>query len=194
MSEFREIRRAFGGTINDIALAAVSEGAARYLDAHNEQNEGRNFRVMCPVNVRTESEGGDLGNLVSAIFPMLPASKMEITERLAAVVKETRRIKEGQEAQAMTYMQESSVSVPPVFMAPLLLVGTAFDPTRIAANNPLPVLPPLGARPPGFGVNFVLTNVPGVQVPQYIAGKEIIATLGLMMLTGNMGLAVAVGS
>ena len=36
--------------------------------------------------------------------------------------------------------------------------------------------------------------MPGVQVPQYIAGKEIIATLGLMMLTGNMGLAVAVGS
>ncbi len=194
MSEFREIRRAFGGTINDIALAAVSEGAARYLDVHNEQNEGLNFRIMCPVNVRTESEGGDLGNRVSAIFPMLPASRMEITERLATVVKETSRIKEGQEAQAMTYMQESSVSVPPVFMAPLLLVGTAFDPTRFAANNPLPVLPPLGARPPGFGVNFVLTNVPGVQVPQYIAGKEIIATLGLMMLTGNMGLAVAVGS
>ncbi|MCZ6501339.1 MAG: WS/DGAT domain-containing protein [Gammaproteobacteria bacterium] len=194
MSEFREIRRAFGGTINDIALAAVSEGAARYLDKHNEQNEGRNFRVMCPVNVRTESEGGNLGNQVSAIFPMLPASSMEVTERLAAVVKETSRIKEGQEAQAMTYMQESSVSIAPILMAPLLLVGTPFDPTRFAANNPPPVLPPFGARPPGFGVNFVLTNVPGVQVPQYIAGKEIIATLGLMMLTGNMGLGVAVGS
>ena len=194
MSEFREIRRAFGGTINDIALAAVSEGAARYLHAHNEQNEGQNFRVMCPVNVRTEGEGGDLGNRVSAIFPMLPASKMEATERLATVVKETSRIKEGQEAQAMTYMQESSVSIAPILMAPTLLVGTPFDPTRLAANNPPPVLPPFGARPPGFGVNFVLTNVPGVQVPQYIAGKEIIATLGIMMLTGNMGLAVAVGS
>ena len=149
---------------------------------------------MCPVNVRTEGEGGDLGNRVSAIFPMLPASKMEATERLAAVVKETSRIKEVQEAQAMTYMQESSVSIAPILMAPTFLVGTLFDPTRLAANNPPPVLPPFGARPPGFGVNFVLTNVPGVQVPQYIAGREIIATLGLMMLTGNMGLAVAVGS
>ena len=194
LSEFREIRRAFGGTINDIALAAVSEGASRYLQAHDEQTEGRNFRVMCPVNVRTESEGGNLGNRVSAIFPMLPAARMEATERLAAVVEETSRIKDGQEAQAMTYMQESSVSIPPVFMAPLLLVGTPFDPTRFAANNPAPVLPPFGARPPGFGVNFVLTNIPGVQVPQYIAGKEIIATLGLMMLTGTMGLGVAVAS
>nr|WHV03948.1 putative wax ester synthase/acyl-CoA:diacylglycerol acyltransferase [uncultured bacterium] len=194
LAEFREIRRAFGGTINDVALTAVTEGAAKYLAAHNEHVEGQKMRVMCPVNVRTEGEGGDLGNRVSAIFPMFGATPMGAVERLTAVVEETSQIKEAQEAQAMTYMQETAVSIPPVSMAPLLLVGTPFDPTRLAAAFPPPVPPSSGARPPGFGVNFVLTNVPGVQVPQYICGKEIIAPLGIMMIGGNMGLGVAVGS
>ena len=194
LSEFREIRRAFGGTINDVALTAMTEGAAKYLAAHNESVAGQKMRVMCPVNVRTEGEEGDIGNRVSAIFPMFDAEPMGATERMAAVVEETSRIKAAQEAQAMTYMQESSVTIPPVSMAPMLLVGTPFNPTRMAADFPPPVPPSFGARPPGFGVNFVLTNVPGVQVPQYICGKEIIAPLGIMMIGGNMGLGVAVGS
>jgi WS/DGAT/MGAT family acyltransferase len=193
-AEFREIRRAFGGTINDVALTVVTEGAMRYLVEHGESTQNQKFRLMCPVNVRTEDEAGALGNKVSAIFPMFPASPLNVIERHQVVCEETTRIKENEEAQAMTLMQESSISIPAVAMAPLLLVGTPFDPTRFAATNPPPVLPNIGGRPPSFGVNFVLTNVPGVQVPQYIAGHEMLLTLGLMMMAGNMGLGIAVGS
>ena len=49
-------------------------------------------------------------------------------------------------------------------------------------------------RPPNFGVNFVVTNVPGVQVPQYIAGHEMISQKAIMMIGGNMGLGVVVTS
>ncbi len=193
-TEFREIRRAFGGTINDVALAVVTEGAARYLEAKGERTIDQHFRVMCPVNVRTENETGDLGNRVSAIFPMTSAEPLGAVERLQEIAAETDRIKQNQEAQAMTFMQESSVPIPALAMAPLLLVGTPFDPTRFAADFPLPVPPSGGFRPANLGVNFVLTNVPGVQVPQYVCGKEILAPLGLMMMGGNMGLAIAVGS
>lgn len=193
-AEFREIRRAFGGTINDVALTVVTEGAARYLEQHDEPTRGQKFRLMCPVNVRTEDEAGALGNKVSAIFPMFPAYSLNVVERHQVVCEETTRIKKNEEAQAMTLMQETSISMPAMAMAPLLLVGTPFDPTRFAAANPLPVLPNIGGRPPSFGVNFVLTNVPGVQVPQYIAGHEMLLTLGLMMMGGNMGLGIAVGS
>ena len=80
-------------------------------------------------------------------------------------------------------------------MLPTLLVGTPFDPGRLAANFPPPVLPPMGGvRPPNPGVNFVLTNVPGVQMPQYVAGCEIVEQLAIMMIGGNMGLGMAVGS
>lgn len=68
-ADFRKIRRRFGGTINDLVLAAVAEGAARYLAAHKARAKGWNLRLMCPVNVRRQDERGALGNRVSGIFP-----------------------------------------------------------------------------------------------------------------------------
>ena len=193
-SELKEIRRALGGTVNDLVLTAVVEGAARYLENRNERTENQFLRVMCPVNVRTEDEAGALGNRVSAMFPTLPAWKMDVLERYKLVCEETGRIKESQEAQALTLMQESGVTTPPVIFAPLQLIGTAFDPTAMAATMPMPLLPQMGPRPPLFGINFVCTNVPGVQVPQYIAGHEILDTTAIMMMSGTMGYGIAVTS
>jgi WS/DGAT/MGAT family acyltransferase len=193
-SEFREIRRAFGGTINDVVLAVVSEGAARYLAAHEEPTDGKHVRIMCPVSVRTEDEQGALGNRVSGIFPQLPAWPMNPVERYEAVLGEMAGIKENEEAQALTLMNESSASVPAAAMAPTLLVGTAFDPTALAARFPGPLMPDVSGRLPYFGFNFTCTNVPGVQVPLYIAGHRMDAMLMVLMLTGPLGYGVAVGS
>lgn len=192
--ELREIRRAIGGTVNDVVLTAVSEGAARYLEHHGERPSDQYLRIMCPVNVRTEDEAGALGNRVSAMFPTLPAWPLGAVERHELVCKETQRIKDAHEAQAMTLMQESGVTTPPVAFAPLQLIGTPFDPTAMAAINPPPLLPRIGPRPPLFGINFVCTNVPGVQVPQYIDGHEVLEQTGIMMMGGNMGYGVAVTS
>ncbi len=193
-SEFREIRRAFGGTINDVVLAVISEAAARYLRDHDEDTDGKHLRIMCPVSVRTEDEQGALGNRVSGIFPTLPAWPMEAEARYSAVLTETNAIKENQEAQALTLMNESSMSMPAALMAPTLLVGTSFDPTAFAARHPGPVLPKLGPRPPYFGFNFTCTNVPGVQVPLYIAGHKLEKFLGILMLGGPLGYGVAIVS
>jgi hypothetical protein len=144
--------------------------------------------------VRTEDEQGALGNRVSGIFPMLPAWSMPMVERLQAVVQEMETIKENQEAQALTLMNETSLSVPAALMAPTLLVGTAMDPTRLAARFPGPVIPKLAGRPPLYGFNFTCTNVPGVQVPLYVAGHKMEYMLGILMLTGNLGFGVAVTS
>lgn len=192
--ELREIRRAIGGTVNDVVLTTVSEGAARYLERHDEHTTDQYLRIMCPVNVRTEDQAGGLGNRVSAMFPMLPAWTMDPIERHQRVREETQRIKDTHEAQALTLMQESGVSTPPVALAPLQLIGTPFDPTALAALFPAPLLPRLGPRPPFFGINFVCTNVPGVQVPQYIAGHEVLETTGIMMLSGTLGYGIAVTS
>ena len=192
--EFREIRRAFGGTINDVVLAVVSESAARYLKVHDESAEGQSLRIMCPVSVRREDEHGALGNRVSAIFPRLPAWPMDIVERLEFVIRETQAIKANREAQALQALQESVPDLAPVAMAPSVLVGSPLDPTETAARFPFPVLPRLGPRPPFFGFNFTCTNVPGVQVPQYIAGRRVLYTVMAIMLGGTLGYGVAVGS
>ena len=193
-AEFREIRRVFGGTINDVVLAVVSEGAARYLAAHNEQVDKEEFRIMCPVNVRREDEEGELGNRVSGIFPMLPARPMGIVERLQTVGAEVASIKANKEAQGLQLMMDSMPETPPVAMAPTLLVGTAFDPSALLSRIPPPRVQAGGSKAPFFGFNFTCTNVPGVQVPQYIAGHKIEHMVVTLMLGGTLGFGVAVVS
>ena len=193
-AEFREIRRSLGGTINDVVLAVVTESAARYLQAHAEPVDNQYLRIMCPVSVRREDETGALGNRVSAMFPMLPAWPMSMSERLATVIEETERLKANREPQALELLTESSPYVPPVAMAQTLLVGSPFDPTALAARFPAPVLPSFGPRPPLTGFNFTCTNVPGVQVPQYMAGHKVLDTYATLMLSGTLGYGVVVVS
>ena len=192
--EIREVRRQLGGTINDVVLTVVTEAVARYLALKDEAaSSGDYLRVMCPVNVRTEDKKGALGNEVSAIFPRLPAEKMDPVQRLHAVIGEMERIKREQDAQSVTLMQESMPYIPPVAMLATQLVGTPMDPTAAMARMSLPVTPRIGGfRPPNVGINFVCTNVPGVQVPQYMCGLEVIDTIGLLVLTGNVGFSVTI--
>ena len=116
---------------------------------------------------------------------------MEPTQRLAMVCAETNRIKQNEEAQALTLLQERAPEPWPVALWPTQLVGTPMDPTRLAANVPMPVLPH-GVRPPNIGYNFVCTNVPGAQVPQYLCGHEITDQIGPLILTGNVGFSVTI--
>jgi len=193
LGEIRDIRRALGGTINDVVLTVVSEAIARYLVEHGEHVDGQHLRIMCPVNVRTEGQQGALGNQVSAIFPMLPAWPMNPLTRLGAVCAEVERIKNDQEAQALTLLQNSAPEPWPILLAPTQLVGTRFDPTRLAARVPMPIVPAVGGRrAPNFGLNFVCTNVPGVQVPQYLCGHRVLDTIGVLVLSGNLGLGVTI--
>jgi diacylglycerol O-acyltransferase / wax synthase len=81
----------------------------------------------------------------------------------------------------------------PIALAPTQLIGTRFDPTQFAARVPMPIMPAVGGwRPPNFGLNFVCTNVPGVQVPQYLRGHRVLDTIGVLVLSGNMGLGVTI--
>jgi WS/DGAT/MGAT family acyltransferase len=194
LSEFRTIRSAFGGTVNDVVLTVMTEAAARYLRFHGENTEGQRLRLMCPVSVRREGEEGTLGNRVSAMFPTLPAWPMNPVERLRAVAEETERLKRNREPQALELLMESALSMAPIAMAQTLLVGTPFDPTAWLARVPPPVPPRFGPRPPHFGFNFTVTNVPGVQFPLFMAGREMTDLVGSIMLTGVLGYGVAIGS
>ena len=191
-AEMREVRRALGGTINDVALTAVSEGVSRYLESKGERTKNQHMRIMCPVNVRTENEQGALGNRVSGVFPVLPAWPMAPAERLTVVRAEMERIKDDQDAQALALAQNNAPPIWPVAMLPNQLVGTPFDPTRLAAAMPVPPTASPAMRPPNIGVNFVCTNVPGVQVPMYMCGHEVVEQYPVLCLLGNLGFGVAI--
>ena len=197
LTEIKEVKNALGGTINDVVVAAVAEGAARYLQSNGEVTEKQYLRLMCPVNVRD----GDVdpknlgGNRVSAMFPMVPAWPMTIAERYEHTRAELTEIKANGEPEVLDQLQKLQPNTPPVAMAQTLSVGTQWDLTAAAARAPLPILPHQGGqRPQQLGFNFTCTNLPGPTWTQYICGVKVEAILGTLMLTGNLGLGVGVGS
>src|SRR5436305_3745498 len=82
LDEFKAVKNALGGTVNDVVLAAVAGGLGRYLRRHGEETEGFELRAMVPVSVRADIEHGALGNRVAAMWAPLPVGIGDPVERL----------------------------------------------------------------------------------------------------------------
>ena len=192
-SDFRAIRSAFGGSVNDVVLAMLTEGAARYLKHHGYAVEGQQLCIGCPVNVRHKDEMRSLGNRVSMMFPTAPAEPMDVVERLKLIHEETERIKAAGSAQALEAMMGLSDSVPPSMIGPAARAATTMLDTagKFAEwSNWKPR--PDGFGLPAMGINFIATNVPGVQVPQYLNGHVCLDMVPLVPLGATMGYGVAI--
>jgi diacylglycerol O-acyltransferase / wax synthase len=192
-ADFRAMRHAFGGTINDLVLALLSEGAARYLKEHGWPTDA-NLRIGCPVNVRRAGEQVTLDNRVSIMMPMMPAHPMDVIERLQLISAETKRIKEAGLPNLIEQMT-GAAGVPPALTAAIgRITAQQMEATvqLIKAINWKPS--PKGPYIPVTGINFMATNVPGPQTPWYMAGHEITEWVCAIPLTGNLGLGVVVTS
>ncbi|HJZ17681.1 MAG TPA: wax ester/triacylglycerol synthase family O-acyltransferase [Stellaceae bacterium] len=193
-AEYRAIRTAFGGTINDVVLTVLTEGAARYLKHHGWPTEG-NFRIGCPVNVRRPDEQIVLENRVSMMMPMMPARPMDLVERLQLITAETARIKASGAPYAMERVNNANDTIPPAVIAAASYANTRQMETLgrlIGASSWQPT--PAGSPPTATGINFVATNVPGPQTPWYFGGHEVTECLGLLPLGGNLGYGVPIVS
>ena len=193
VKEVARIRAAFGGTVNDVVLAMLSEGAARYLAHHACATDGRPLRIGCPVNVRAPDEYGKLGNRISMMFPEFEAEPMTAVDRLEAVVRETSRIKAAREAMAFENLLATFDYVPPRTLAlALRLVTSAIE----GAGRITTLAPRIARRAQvlGVGLNFVATNVPGAPMPIYLAGHQMAEPIGMIPLTATLGYGVAITS
>lgn len=68
IDDVRTIRHAFGGTFNDVALAAVAGGYRELLITRGEDADHAVLRSLVPVSVRGDDADGVPGNRVSALF------------------------------------------------------------------------------------------------------------------------------
>jgi len=191
--DLRAIRSALGGTVNDVVLTILSEGAARYLKHHDVATNGLPLRIGCPVNVRRESETRSMGNRVSMMFPELAATPMDPIERYRSVVHETERIKAAREPQGMDLLTATADSVSPGLQD----LNSRMTNMALEAATRLSEFSGGMARMlagPPMGVNFIATNVPGAQVPMYLAGRKMLDFIGLVPLAGTFGYGVAIMS
>ncbi len=168
VSSFKDVKNALGGTVNDAVLATVAGGLHRLLRYRREPTRNRTQRAMVPVSVRTEDQQSALGNRVSTWLVDLPVGPMGAKKRLSLIRDATERLKESKAAVGAEFLMNIGMWAPPT------IHGMA---ARLAAR--------------GRFINLVVSNVPGPQVPMYIAGARLVASYPIMPIAENMALSIA---
>jgi diacylglycerol O-acyltransferase / wax synthase len=146
------VRRALGGTFNDVVLSAVTAGFRALLLARGETPAAGMLRTLVPVSVRAPGEEGIRNNQVSLLLAMLPIDVTDPVRRLAVVRERLAELKASHEAEA----------------------GTAL--MALADAGPFPAVAAQArmlARLPQRSIVAVTTNVPGPREPLYALGRRL---------------------
>jgi len=190
-NHLRAVRNALGGTVNDTVLAILSEAAARYLAYHRVDTRDAPLRIGCPVSVRREGDRRALGNRVSMMFVECRSTPMEVRERLAVVIRQTTRLKGTGEAAALELLVEASDWIPPALLGLGSMLTTGSLDAAARMSEAIPGISRMFTLPPP-GINFIATNVPGAQIPMYLAGRRMTSMIGCVPLAANIGYSVAI--
>ena len=67
LAQFKRIKDALGGTVNDVVLAVVAGALRDWLHARGVRTEGLELRAQVPVSIRAEDERGQLGNRLAVM-------------------------------------------------------------------------------------------------------------------------------
>ena len=174
LDDYKRVRKAHGGTVNDVALATVTGALRGWLLSRGEAvTASTTMRALVPVSVRTEDERGTAGNRVSSYLVDLPVGEPDPIIRLSQV------------SYAMKGHKESGQSVG----ADALVALGGFAP---------PTLHSLGARAANSFTrrlfNLLVTNVPGPQFPLYAAGAQMLELFPVVPLARGQGLSIGLTS
>ncbi|TYP89910.1 WS/DGAT/MGAT family O-acyltransferase [Blastococcus xanthinilyticus] len=172
LDELKRVRKAHGGTVNDVLLTVVAGALREWLLSRGEPVVGgTSVRALVPVSVQDEEGAG--GNRVSSHLVDLPVGEPNPRVRLARLTY------------AMRGVTQHGRSVG----ADSLIALSGFAPSTLHA---------LGARAArGLSrrlFNLVVTNVPGPQVPLYAAGGRMLEVFPVVPLARGQGLSIGMTS
>ena len=171
LDDVKTIKRALGGTVNDVVLAAISGGFRALLLARGEQPGPHMVRSLVPVSVRAPGEEDVYENQVSALLADLPVHIADPVERLAAVQAELADLKKSNEA----------------------MLGQAL--TSLGRYTPFPYaswLVRLGFGLPQRDIVTVTTNVPGPRQPLYGMGRRIVEIIPYVPIATTLRTGVSI--
>lgn len=166
LDEVKEVRNAFGATVNDVLLAVAAGGLRDWLlsrgvpvDAHHS------LRVLVPVSTDNDT--------VSAFLVELPTGEADPIVRLQQVTYQMRQIKDVDE----------------LLGADALIEVAGFGPATLHALGAR-----LGLKLSHRVFSLVITNVPGPQHELFIGGARMTASYPSLPLTTHQALTIALTS
>jgi WS/DGAT/MGAT family acyltransferase len=171
LDEVKALRRALGGTVNDVVLATVAGAVRRFMQLRAVDPASLAFRVAAPVSVRAEHEHGTFGNRVSQWIVDLPVGEAEPLARLRVIREQTELLKKSRQA----------VAADALFGVAEWLGSRLLTQAARLSTHSLPF-------------NLMVTNIPGPQIPFYLCGAELLAAYGFVPLVETTALGIALMS
>jgi WS/DGAT/MGAT family acyltransferase len=171
LDDFKLVKNAFGGTVNDVVLTVVSGALRTFLQGRGVRTEGLELRALVPVSVRAQHERGEIGNRIAVMRGPLPVYVEDPLTRLGVVAEAMNGLKESKQALGAEVIAGVQDFAPPTLLA---------QASRINFSTRL--------------FNLIVTNVPGPQFPLYVLGKELEEVIPIAFLPRDHALAIAIMS
>jgi WS/DGAT/MGAT family acyltransferase len=171
LAQFRGIKGALGGSVNDVVLTVVAGALRELLLRRGRDPAAIELKAMVPVSVRADEERGALGNRVAAVYAPLPVGIEEPLERFRAVHGSMAGLKASGQAVGAEVITRMAG-----FAAPTILDQAS----RLASLQRF--------------YNVTVTNVPGPQFPLYLLGRRLRAIYPQIPLISNTAVGIAIMS
>jgi diacylglycerol O-acyltransferase len=169
LADFKRIKDALGGTVNDVVLTVVSGALRGWLRSRGVKLAGLDLRALVPVSIRSEDDQGQLGNRIAAMRGPLPVYIGDPVKRLEVVRRAMDGLKESKQALGAEVISRFNDFAPPTLLA---------QASRLNFSTRL--------------FNLIVTNVPGPQIPLYVLGRELQDIFPVAFLPENHALAIAI--
>jgi diacylglycerol O-acyltransferase len=171
LADYKEVKNALGGTVNDVVLTVVSGALREWLHSRGIRTEGLEMRALVPVSVRTKEQGNTLGNQITVMRGPLPVYIEDPVARLDFVRAAMDGLKESKQAEGAATLAAVNNLAPPTLLA---------QASRLNFSTRL--------------FNLIVTNIPGPQMPLYVLGRKLRDLFPVAFLPEDHALAVAIMS
>ena len=171
LTDFKRVKYALGGTVNDVVLAVVAGALRSWLHSRGVRTEGLELRALVPVSTRARDQHHELGNRLAAMRAPLPVYVEDAAARLRVVREAMNGLKESKQAVGAEVLAGVQSLAPPTILA---------QASRLNFSTRL--------------FNLLVTNVPGPQFPLYLLGRRLEDLFPVAFLPKRHALAVAVMS